>query len=83
MPVFLCRTEFEKISLYEDLTDQTEEVLKDLSNDQKPSHKLCEALMKGELSADMDALKRGPINHAGWLTTANSFYVLWTKDHGC
>ena len=66
----------------EDLPKLPEEVVNDLSTDQKHSYQLWEAIRKGEVSPELDALACGKRDHARWLTTANRFCVLWTKDHG-
>ena len=73
--------DFEKIAS-EELPKMSEEVINDLSTDQKHSFRLWEAITSGEMSADLAALSCGALDHARWLTTANQFCVLWTKKHG-
>jgi hypothetical protein len=73
---------FEKIVLGEDLPELPDEVVTDLSSDQKHAYQLCRALRSQVLSGDLANLKCGKLDHARWLTTANALSMLWMRQHG-
>ena len=73
---------YEKIVTSADLPSMSDEVVNDLSEDQKHAFKLWAAIRSGEMTSDLAAMACGPINHSGWLTTANRFCSLWTRKHG-
>ena len=47
-----------------------EEVVKDLSTDQRNCYLLVNAAMSGQMSKELVGLKCGSPNHARWLTTS-------------
>ena len=64
---------YEKIFTSADLPSMSDEVVNDLSEDQKHAFKLWAAIRSGEMTSDLAAITCGPINHSRWLTTANRF----------
>ena len=69
--------EFEKIET--NLEDIDEEVLEDLSRDQKLLYQYIKAVSKGEVSLRLARQKVGPLNHSRWLTLAIRILQLWTR----
>ena len=49
-----------------------DEVVKDLSTDQKYLYEICEAVISGSCSSTLALKNPGPLSHARFLTTANS-----------
>ena len=42
----------------------------------------CKALEAGSVPHGLQIMAIGRMNHSRWLTTANRFLDLWTRDHG-
>ena len=59
-----------------------QEVIQDLSNDQKYGYKMMQVIRTGVIDEELAKLKVGPISHARWLTTANRFMRLYISKHG-
>ena len=74
--------DFERLKEGEDLIIIPEEILKNMSTDQKLSYKLVNALKAGELPPDLQNITCGTLNHARWLTTGQRLIYMWTRDHG-
>ena len=73
---------FEVLDFAKDLRDLSEDIIADLSSDQKYLYKIVKMIITGEL--DYNVLKQviGPINHSRWLTTGSSLCRLWVSKHG-
>ena len=56
-----------------------EEVLNDLSRDQRLLYQYCLAVGSGHLSPDVAVQVAGPLNHARWLTLATRILQLYTR----
>ena len=50
-----------------------EDVIGDLSTDQKYGYMMVTAIRNGAVSVDLANMDIGPVNHSRWLTTANRF----------
>ena len=59
-----------------------EDVITNLSTDQKNCYWLVQAINSGSISKELSNLKCGPLNHSRWLTTAEALLFLWISDHG-
>ena len=59
-----------------------QEILTQMSTDQKTSFRLVEAVKKGHLPESLQYLKCGELSHARWLTTGQRLVFLWTRHHG-
>ena len=57
------------------------QVVADLSSDQKMLYLAWESVIKGELNIELLSLTPGPISHARWLTLAVRLMYLWMSDH--
>ena len=66
----------------EDLISLPEEVINNMSTDQKVCYKLVAAVKAGALPNDMQEMMCGAMCHARWLTTAQRLLFLWTRKHG-
>ena len=73
---------FERVMVGDEPIELAQDVVEDLSSDQKHSYRLWVALRTGELSPDLANLKCGKLDHARWLTTANGLSMLWMRHHG-
>ena len=62
--------------------DLPEEVIQDLSTDQKYGYRMVLAIRSGCVPVDLANMDIGPVNHAHWLTTANRFLRMWVSKHG-
>ena len=73
---------FEKLDFATDLRELPQEVVENLSTDQKYMYKISKMIITGEL--DHDVLKQviGPLNHSRWLTTACRLCRTWVSKHG-
>jgi hypothetical protein len=79
---FEVNESFEKLDFAADLRDIPEEIIADLSGDQKYLYKIVKMIITGEL--DHDVLKHiiGPVNHSRWLTTGCRLCRCWVSKHG-
>ena len=57
-------------------------MLADLSWDQQYGYKMLQALEAGSVPHSLQIMVIGPLDHSRWLTTANRFLDLWTRQHG-
>ena len=73
---------FQPLSGGEDLIDIPEEILRQMSTDQKTSYRLVTAVKSGSLPESLQYLKCGELSHARWLTTGQRVLFLWTRKHG-
>ena len=65
-----------------DLIYLPENIVKNLSTDQKNCYLLVNAIKNGDLSKELASYKCGPLCHSRWLTTAQGLLMLWTRNHG-
>lgn len=65
------------------ITDEyiPDEVLKDLSHDQRLLYEYCKGIGVGRVDDRWAAWKIGPLNHARWLTLAIRLLCLYTQDY--
>ena len=65
------------------ITDEyiPDEVLKDLSHDQRLLYEYCKGIGVGRVDDRWAAWKIGPLNHARWLTLAIRLLCLYTRDN--
>ena len=72
---------FEVMDFGDDLKDIPDDIVADLSTDQKYFYKIVKMIQTGD--QDHDTLKQvvGPVNHARWLTTACRLCRLWVSKH--
>ena len=73
---------FTPFSCGEPLVPLPPEVLADLSWDQQYGYKMLQALEAGSVPHSLQIMVIGPLDHSRWLTTANRFLDLWTRQHG-
>ena len=59
-----------------------EDIIADLSTDQKYGYRMVNAIRAGTVPVDLANLDIGPVFHARWLTTANRFMRLYVCKHG-
>ena len=59
-----------------------EDVIVDLSTDQKYGYMMVNAIRTGVVSVDLANMDIGPVNHSRWLTAANRFMRLYVCKHG-
>ncbi|KAF0297732.1 hypothetical protein FJT64_004840 [Amphibalanus amphitrite] len=65
----------------EDLIPIPEEVLTEMSNDQRNCYQLVMAVKSGHLPERLRQMKCGPLCHARWLTTGQRILFLRTRKH--
>ena len=75
-------SEFMCLSEERPLVEIPEDVLRNMSTDQKLSYKLVKAVKSGNLPVELQEIQCGKISHARWLTTAQSLVFMWTRKHG-
>ena len=66
----------------ETLINIPEDILRNMSTDQKVCYKLVNAVKVGKLPPEMQDMLCGKISHARWLTTGQRIIFLWTRKHG-
>lgn len=71
---------FENIACYHDMPELSEDVLDDLSCDQKYLYEIIKAITTGIVPQDLSERKPGPLNHARWLTLANRVCRLYVSS---
>ena len=79
MPI---KKSFPAIRVGTDLIELDEEILKDLSSDQRYGYEIVKAIRSGVLPSRLANLQIGPVCHSRWLTTANRFCRMWVSQHG-
>ena len=72
---------FTKLKGSEDLIELSDNIIDDLSDDQKYGYKMVKAIREGHVPKYLELLEIGPINHSRWLTTANRILRLWVSKH--
>ena len=78
---FEFNSNFAKIDV-EKLITIPEDILKNMSDDQKNCYSLHDAIRTGEFPRELQLIKCGKINHARWLTTGEALLMLYTRKHG-
>ena len=73
---------FKAVTIGSDLIELDDEIVKDLSSDQKYGYEMVKAIRTGKLSPKLANLEIGPVCHSRWLTTANRFLRMWVSQHG-
>ena len=58
------------------------EVVADLSWDQQYGYTMIGALESVTVPHSLQIMVIGPLDYSRWLTTANRFLGLWTREHG-
>ena len=79
---FVTNQNFKRIVVEDGIKELPEEVVKDLSNDQKHGYKLVQLITGKSQDISCLKLKPGPVCHARWLTTANRLMIIYCKKHG-
>ena len=75
-------TDFQVLDKEEPLIKLPENVIKNMSTDQRLAYQLCQSVKTGVISQNLQNVQFGPMNHARWLTTAMRIVYLWTRNHG-
>ena len=75
------KSSFESITVGKDLIKLDDNVVNNLSDDQKYGYNMVKAIRSGTVSSQLASLEIGPVNHARWLTTANRFLRLWISEN--
>ena len=73
---------FKPITVEDPLIELKEDVIGDLSTDQKYGYMMVNAIRTGVVSVDLANMDIGPVNHSRWLTTANRFIRLSVSKDG-
>ena len=73
---------FKPISKGPGLIELSEEIVKELSSDQKYAYRICQTVIKGHLTEDLANQKPGTLVHSRWLNTGSSLLLLWVCKHG-
>ena len=73
---------FKELNNGSDLIELPDEVVKDLSADQKYGYEICVAIKSGIVPDRLANLEIGPVNHSRWNTTASRFCRLYVSKHG-
>ena len=76
------KTNFKKISIGPDLPLLPDDVVKDLSTDQKYGYEIVKAIRTGILPQRLANSEIGQYNHSRWLTFANRICRIYVSDHG-
>ena len=74
--------DFKRIDMGPEVIKLREEVVRDLSRDQKVLYQRWCAVRSGVLTRDVALCKSGPIVHSRWVTTAETFIEMYQSDHG-
>lgn len=75
-------SKFKPITIGSPLIELDEDIIADLSTDQKYGYRMVNAIRAGTVPVDLANLDIGPVNHSRWLTTANRFLRLYVCKHG-
>ena len=70
------------VSAEAQLISLSDDVVQDLSADQRYGYRMVVAITNGDLPTDLAVMKTGPLCHSRWLTTANRFMRLYVSEHG-
>ena len=73
---------FKALNNGNDMIELPDEIVKDLSTDQRYGYEICVAIRNGEVPDRLANLEIGPVNHARWNTTANRFCRMYVSNHG-
>ena len=73
---------FKPITIGPELIELEDDVVKDLSTDQKYGYNMIKAIRTGILPDRLANLEIGPVCNARWLTTANRFLRMWSASMG-
>ena len=63
------------------MPELSNDVVSDLSTDQKYAYKIMKAIRTGDISLELSLLNPGKICHSRWLTTANTVCLLYCSKH--
>ena len=72
---------FQPVNVGPELPEMSDEVMDDLSSDQRYLLLAFNSVRSGVLSPQLKSLAIGPISHARWLTLAARLLVLWMSKH--
>ena len=72
---------FEVLEIGNDLRDIPDDIVFDLSIEQKYMYKIVKMVTNGVLDKDVLIQVIGPVNHSRWLTTACRLCRLWVSKH--
>ena len=75
------KKKFTKGIIGPDLVSLPEDVVGDLSSDQKYGYNMVKAIRSGEVSEELLQAAIGPLNHSRWLTFANRMLRLYVSEH--
>ena len=73
---------FRPITIGEPIVELPEDVVQDLSWDQRYAYRMAKAVRSGVLPRELALMQAGPICHSRWLTTGCALLRLWVADHG-
>ena len=79
---YVTNPDFKRIDVEEGILDLPDDVVEDLSHDQKHGYKLVSLITGRSQDLSCLKLKPGPVCHSRWLTTANRLMMLYCKKHG-
>ena len=79
---FVTNPDFQRIDVEDSIIELPEEVLKDLSNDQKHGYKLVLLITGRSQDYSCLKLKPGPVCQSRWLTTGNRGMMVYCSKHG-
>lgn len=72
---------FEVLNCGCELREIPEDIVTDLSKDQKYLYRIVKMIVSGELNHDVLKQVIGPVNHSRWLTIASRLCRLWVSKH--
>ena len=73
---------FKPITVGPTLIELEQEIIEDLSTDQKYGYRIVMAIRAGKIAVDLANMDIGPVCHSRWLTTANRLLRLYVSKHG-
>ena len=79
---FINNPNFKRVEVEEGVHELSEDVVKDLSNDQKHGWNLVMLITGRSQDLTCLKLKPGPVCHSRWLTSANRLMIIYCKKHG-
>ena len=75
-------SKFVPITVGSPLIELDQDIIDDVSTDQKYGYRIVMAIRAGVIPADLANMDIGPICHARWLTLANRILRLYVSKHG-
>ena len=76
------KSKFTALKVGPALIELKQEVIEDLSTDQKYGYRMVNAIRTGFVPADLAKMDIGPVCHSRWLTTANRLMRMYVSKHG-